>query len=634
MKQALTFALVFFCLALGLNRSSFAQDNASQTPISVVAASGNREQDRLNGPVRRVRVETAKILPKDGTWVEGSREVLGITTYDPAGRKIDSIAYPVEGSTLSGREQYLYDDKGNVVEMILRSTDGSMLSKESYKYEFDQLGNWTKMSSSVAVFENGKISFEPNAITYRAISYYYNQAIEKLNAPSAKSKVVSAPRTSSRRRPDSNASSTDSTRSSIPTAQASTTIQPLLDSANAHAKTEPVTPPAMVAPAKSGMPSLESPIATSGEIRTIADKAPATSVVQHVAEEVLRKAAIELPKPEYSDAALLARASGEVKVQILVDENGHVTKAEATSGHPLLGAAAEAAARKARFSLTKVSSGATKVYGVISYDFTPPAAATETFPASNSTTGKNPPKLEDRNTEARPTPETGAVGDLKPTASSNHSETARSFYNKGVALQAAGSYADAAEAFNQTVKLDPNDAKAYARLAMAYSALQKHKDAIVVYKMALQTNPGVLDALTYYMWGHSYLALDKTSEAVAAFKRALYITRAEAIDLEQKETSRYPSLEQLHYGMGLAYLNSKRFDKAITELKQVVTLNSKNAGAYYGLAIAHFSNGNRREAEVQQKILTSLDSALAQKLTSALAVAGPPPGCRTIACRR
>ena len=159
MKKSLTFALAFSCLALGLSQSSFAQDNVTRTPVSVDADSGNREQDGFKGPVRRVRVETAKIILKDGKWVEGSRELLGIATYDPAGKKIDSAAYPTEASILPGKEQYLYDDKGNIVEMTWLGEDGSVLSKESYKYEFDQLGNWTKMSSSVAVYENGKISF-------------------------------------------------------------------------------------------------------------------------------------------------------------------------------------------------------------------------------------------------------------------------------------------------------------------------------------------------------------------------------------------------------------------------------------------------------------------------------------------
>ncbi|MDQ3666917.1 MAG: TonB family protein [Acidobacteriota bacterium] len=633
MKKALTFVLAFSCLALGLNRSTFAQDNAIRTQVSGAAESGNREQDRLNGPVRRVRVETSKITPKDGDWVEGRREVLGITTYDPAGRKIDSVAYPVESSALSGKEQYLYDDKGNVVEMILRSTDGSMLSKESYKYEFDQLENWTKMSSSVAVYENGKIIFEPIGTTYRTISYYYNQTIEKFNAPSSNPKTVSAPSTSATLLPNSKAKKTDSPRPSIPTAQVSASIQPLPEAANSHPRKELVSAPASVTPAKSGTAAPEGPVATSNEIRITPDNATATSVVQRLAEEDLRNAAIEFPKPEYSDAALLARASGKVTVEILVDENGRVTNAKATSGHPLLGSAAEAAARKARFSFTRTSAGATKVYGLISYDFVPPTAASEPLPAISKTIDKNPPKPDDRKPEAKAISETAASLDSKPKDSENYSEAARSFYNKGVTFQAAGRYAEAAEAFNQTIRVDPNNARAYARLAMSYSAMHKHKDAIVVYKMARKVNRSVLDASAYYMWGHSNLALDKTSDALSVFKQALYITRAEAIDLEQKGDQRYPSLEQLHYGMGIAYLNSRRFANSIDELKRVVKLNPKNAEAHYALAVAHLSTGNRKEAEVQRKTLTSLDSALAQKISSALALAGLPPGCLNIACR-
>ncbi len=635
MKKALTFALAFCCLALGLSRSSFAQDDASRTPLPVAALSGNREQDKLNGPVRRVRVEIAKIILKDGNWVEGPREVLGIAIYDPTGRKIDSVVYPVEGGTLPGKEQYLYDDKGNVVEMILRSTDGSMLSKESYKYEIDRLGNWTKMSSSVAVYENGKTSFEPTGITYRAISYYYNQAIEKLNAPSSKSEGVLEPKTSSTLLPNSNKSSTDSPRPSTPAAhaQVSTTIQPLSEAAKAPAKKESVTAPASVAPAKSSTAAPDGPVATSSEIGTTSDNAAATTVVQHVAEEDLRNAAIELPKPEYSDAALLARASGKVRVQILVDENGHVTNAQATSGHPLLGTAAEAAARKARFSLTKALRGATRVYGVISYDFVPPTPASEAFPPTSPTIDRNPPKPNDDKPEAKPIPERAAFVESKPKGSANYLEAARSFYDKGVAFQASGRHTEAAEAFNQAVRVDPNYANAYGRLAMSYSQLQKHKEAIAVYKMAVQTNRSVLGAQAYYMWGHSYLALEKTSEALSAFKQALYITRADAIDAERKAVQGYPLPDQLHYAMGIAYLQARRFTDSIDELKRVVTLNPKKAEGYYALALAYLANGNRREAENQQRALSSLDSNLAQKITIALAVPALPPGCRNITCK-
>ena len=49
-----------------------------------------------------------------------------ITTYDQKGQKIDSVAYPAEDSTVVGNKQYLYDAKGNIIEMVLRGDDGSI----------------------------------------------------------------------------------------------------------------------------------------------------------------------------------------------------------------------------------------------------------------------------------------------------------------------------------------------------------------------------------------------------------------------------------------------------------------------------------------------------------------------------
>lgn len=636
MRKTLTIVLAFSGLTLGLSRSSLSQGNASQTPVSVASERGNREQDGLDGPVRRVRVEVAKIILKDGKSLEGPRQVLGIATYDPAGSKIDSVAYPTDAHSPPGKQEYRYDDKGNLVEAILRSADGSMLSKEAYKYEFDPLGNWTKMITSVAIYENGNITFEPTEITYRAISYYYSQAIEKLNAASPKSNGVPARSTSSPLLPNSNAASTDSRRPATTTVPASTApvsaiVQPRSEGMNPSANKEQVSAPASVVPANSSTPTADNPVSTASEMRASAENVAATSVVRRVEEDVLRNAAVVFPKPEYSDAARLARASGKVTVQILVDENGNVTNAQATSGHPLLGPAAEAAARKARFSFGKAPS--TRVYGEITYNFALPTFASEAIAPTDPPKEKNSLKPATRNPEAAPIPEKTTVIESKSIGSANYLEAAKSFYDKGVIFQAAGQYPEAAEAFNQAVKLNPNDANAYARLGMAYSSMLKHTDALVVYKMAANINRDVLGAPAYYMWGHSYLALEKNSEALQAFKRAFAITKADAVDPEGKETQRYPSLEQLHYSLGITYLNTKRFDKAIDELKQAVDLNEKNAHACYALAIAHLLKGNRREAESLQQVLTSLDPTLAQKLADALAGAEPTPGCRTIACR-
>jgi protein TonB len=86
---------------------------------------------------------------------------------------------------------------------------------------------------------------------------------------------------------------------------------------------------------------------------------------------VLNGKAVSLPKPPYPPAARAVRASGAVSVQVLIDESGRVVSASAASGHPLLRAAAEQAARGARFSPTLLSGQPVKVSGIITYNFVP-----------------------------------------------------------------------------------------------------------------------------------------------------------------------------------------------------------------------------------------------------------------------
>jgi TonB family protein len=87
---------------------------------------------------------------------------------------------------------------------------------------------------------------------------------------------------------------------------------------------------------------------------------------------VLNGKAISLPHPSYPPAAKAVNASGAVSIQVLVDENGDVISATAVSGHPLLRAAAESAARAAKFSPTLLNGQPVKISGVLTYVFTLP----------------------------------------------------------------------------------------------------------------------------------------------------------------------------------------------------------------------------------------------------------------------
>lgn len=87
---------------------------------------------------------------------------------------------------------------------------------------------------------------------------------------------------------------------------------------------------------------------------------------------VLNGRALSLPIPNYPASAKVHRYSGVVVVKVLVDEEGKVATAkDMCNGQPYLTEVALEAARKARFSPTKLSGMPVKVYGVIFYNFVP-----------------------------------------------------------------------------------------------------------------------------------------------------------------------------------------------------------------------------------------------------------------------
>lgn len=84
---------------------------------------------------------------------------------------------------------------------------------------------------------------------------------------------------------------------------------------------------------------------------------------------VLNSRALSLPPPTYPQLARNIRLQGTVIVQVLIDEQGNVLSAKATSGHPILIPEAQRAAMRARFSPTLLSGQPVKVQGAITYNF-------------------------------------------------------------------------------------------------------------------------------------------------------------------------------------------------------------------------------------------------------------------------
>jgi hypothetical protein len=155
---------------------------------SLTQPGSNREQDGLKGPVNRVRTETAKLFVRSGKLLEGPRELLESTTYDQQGDKVESSYFLVSVNSRVGHEEYAYDDKGNIRELTVRDDKDSILSRETYAYDYDALGNWTRMVTSRIVYEGGKLVPQPTEATYRSITYFFDQAVAEINeSPQAQS---------------------------------------------------------------------------------------------------------------------------------------------------------------------------------------------------------------------------------------------------------------------------------------------------------------------------------------------------------------------------------------------------------------------------------------------------------------
>ena len=155
-----------------------AQHSVGAARPSITVLDSTKEQDGLVGSVRRVKTETAKIELKDGRAIEGPAQLVEVTTYGIKGNRIDNTSYPLGGS-LVGKEEYKYDPRGNITEMTLRDDRGAIISREAYTYEFDKFGNWTRMVTNLVVFENGELKKEPVEVTYRTLTYYFDDSVAK-----------------------------------------------------------------------------------------------------------------------------------------------------------------------------------------------------------------------------------------------------------------------------------------------------------------------------------------------------------------------------------------------------------------------------------------------------------------------
>lgn len=178
--------------------------------------------------------------------------------------------------------------------------------------------------------------------------------------------------------------------------------------------------------------------------------------------------------------------------------------------------------------------------------------------------------------------------------------SAESYFNIGLASFYLKQYREAADAYRQSIKLDPyNAADAYYALGLVYRDWGKADDEIHAYKQAIRLRPDYTGA--YERLGSRYLKSKKFNEAIEVFRQLAALKPGDAVAPNN---------------LGEAYLELNRYNEAVESFRQSIRLKPDFGRAYYNLGKTLLAMGNRDAALEQYTILTNLDPGWAERLNA------------------
>ena len=178
-----------------------------------------------------------------------------------------------------------------------------------------------------------------------------------------------------------------------------------------------------------------------------------------------------------------------------------------------------------------------------------------------------------------------------PPGSGGTPKIAASLYLK------AKRYQEALAAFEQAIRLDPEDASIYNGKGLVLSELKRYQEALAAYEHAIRVNPYFTNA--YINKGFVLYNLKRYLEALIPFERAIQLepTNASAYNLKGlvlNSLKRYqealaafehalqfdPNLAVAYSNKGLVLSNLQQYAEALATIEQAIRLNPSFASAY------------------------------------------------------
>src|SRR5258708_7876967 len=145
-------------------------------------------------------------------------------------------------------------------------------------------------------------------------------------------------------------------------------------------------------------------------------------------------------------------------------------------------------------------------------------------------------------------------------------KTKEEWLTEGNVLNALKKYNEALDAYQQAIRLDPNNAIAYHNMGNSLNALKRNNEALDAYQQAIRLDPN--DAIAYHNMSIILDTLKRHKEALDAYRQAIRLDPNDAI---------------VYHNMSIILDTLKRHEEALDAYQQAVRLDPNDAIAYHNM---------------------------------------------------
>jgi len=166
------------------------------------------------------------------------------------------------------------------------------------------------------------------------------------------------------------------------------------------------------------------------------------------------------------------------------------------------------------------------------------------------------------------------------------------YYKRAAAYVLEKDYDSAFKALSKAIELDPDYTPAITKRGVIYGIKEEFDLAMKDFNRAIGLDPSYPPAylnrgICYYEMGNTDLALNDLNKVLEISSEPVLIKQARQYSILCRRTN-----GRRECGQGIAHIENRQYDQAITELKRVIESNPGNASAYFYLGMAYDSQEN------------------------------------------